>query len=344
MDSKKEYIDLLPEYFSGSLSKEDCVAVEEWKNASEENLQIFQESEKVYRSINLLTEMKHYNSTAALQKLDERISKEKPVRSLSFYWQRVAAILVLPLLLASIYFYYDRNSSDQIVWQACQTPSGVKSQLQLPDGTSVFLNSDTEIEYPSIFSGNERRVILKGEAFFNVVKDASHPFIVDAGKIGIEVKGTRFNVMNYAGEDKTEVVLAEGKVNLIEENESNYKTLAEMKPGERAVFKRTEGRIQMQEVNVDQYIGWIDGLLIFRDDPMAQVARTLERWYNVDITIENQEINNYIFTGTFKHETITQVLDLLKRTSPFDYYIVPGEKQQNGIYEKQKIIITKSSK
>jgi len=343
MESKKDYIDLLPEYFSGALSDEDRVAVEDWKNASEENLQIFKESEKVYHSLDLLTEMKRYNSTFALQKVDERISNEKPVRSLIYYWQRIAAILVLPLLLASIYFYYNNNSFDNIVWQAYQTPPGVKSQLHLPDGTSVILNSDTKIEYPSTFSSNERRVILTGEAFFDVVKDASHPFVVNAGKIGIEVKGTKFNVFNYADEAKTEVVLAEGKVDLIDNKTGNHTVLAEMKPGEQAVYQRAEAKILMHEVDVDRYIGWIDGMLIFRDDNLEQVVRSLERWYNVDITIQNPEIKDYIFTGTFKHETITQVLDLLKRTSPFDYYIVPSKKQQNGIYEKQKIILTKSS-
>lgn len=344
MESKKDDMDLLPEYFSGALSDDDRTAVEEWKNASEENLQIFKESEKVYRSLDLLAEMKHYNATLALQKLDERISKEKPVRSLIYYWQRVAAILVLPLLLASLYFYFDRNSSDNVVWQAYQTPPGVKSQLHLPDGTSVFLNSDTKIEYPSTFSSKERRVILTGEAFFEVTKDASHPFIVDAGKIGVEVKGTKFNVFNYGDEDKTEVVLAEGKVNLIENNGGKYTVLAEMSPGEQAVYERAEGKVLMHEVDVDRYIGWIDGLLIFRDDHTEQVVRTLERWYNVEISIENPEIRDYVFTGTFKHETINQVLDLLKRTSPIDYHILPSKKLQNGIYEKQKIILTKSSR
>ncbi|WP_170154513.1 FecR family protein [Mangrovibacterium diazotrophicum] len=345
MESKKDHIDLLPDYFAGVLSEEERVAVEKWKNASDENLQIFQESEKVYYSLDLLEEMKHYDSSLALHKLNERVRREYPVQRLLYYWQRAAAILILPLLIASVYFFIDRKPQQGTeLWLAYHTPPGVKSEVYLPDGTSVFLNSDTKLEYPSSFSGKERRVTLNGEAFFKVAKDAAHPFVVGLGKIGVEVKGTEFNVCNYPDEDKTEVVLKEGKVDLIEINTTRNALLVAMKPGEQAVFKRTEEKVVLREVDVDRYIGWIDGLLIFRDDRMTEVVRSLERWYNVNILIEDPEIEDYIFTGTFKHETITQVLDLLKRTSPFEYDILPSKKQQNGVYEKQKIVLTKSSK
>jgi ferric-dicitrate binding protein FerR (iron transport regulator) len=339
MGSKKEYIDLLPAYFGGSLNEEDCLAVEEWRNETDENLSIFTESEKVYYAMDLLAEMKQYNSSLALKKLNTRINKERPTRSLVYYWQRIAAILLFPLLLASIYFYFAQSRPGKIVWQTYYTPPGVKSELQLPDGSSVYLNSDSRIEYPSDFSTKERRVVLHGEAFFNVAKDRSHPFVVDLGKIGVLVTGTKFNVFNYPNEENAEIVLAEGKVNVIENASNTGTLLANMNPGEQVVYEKNGEKLLLHKVDVSRYISWIDGLLIFRDDTMEKVVHRLERWYNVDITIANPEIKEYIFTGTFKHETISQVLDLLKRTSPIDYYIDQSIKQKNGTYEKQRIIL-----
>ncbi|WP_372775824.1 FecR family protein [Mangrovibacterium sp.] len=343
MRSKEGYIDLLPEYFAGFLNSTDRLAVEEWKDASDENLAIFRESEKVYHSLDLLKEMRQYDSSQALQKLNDRISREKPVRNFVYYWQRIAAVLLLPLLLGSLYLFVDRPRQSDAIWQAYHTPPGVKSELRLPDGTSIILNSETKIEYPSNFTTKERRVVLSGEAFFDVAKDKARPFIVDLGKIGVEVLGTKFNVSNYPDESRTEVVLAEGKVNLIENDRNRQKILAKMNSGEQVVFEKQTGKLFLEEVEVDRYISWIDGLLIFREDNMEKVVRSLERWYKVDITIETPEIKDYIFTGTFKQETIIQILDLLKRTSPIDYRIVQSEKLKNGTYGKQRIILTKSN-
>ena len=343
--TNKEYdIGLLSDYFSGLLTQEERSAVEEWGNASEENQAIFKETEKVYRSINLLKEMRQYDPSAAMQKVNTRIKLEKPNRNFIYYWQRVAAILLLPILIFGGIYFYQKNVPEKntIVWQTFSTPPGVKSQIQLPDGTGVWLNSGSKLTYPSAFIEGERHVKLLGEAFFEVAKDKKHPFKVNLGKIGVEVVGTKFNIANYQEENRTEVVLTEGKVKLFKNDIDNNPVITEMKPGQRAIYERANNKLSLHHVDTDKYTSWIEGRLVFRDDTMDEVIRKLDRWFNVKIKIANPEIKTYVYTGTFRHETITQILDLLKKTSPIEYTIIPSEKLDDGSYERQRITLTKN--
>ena len=145
----------------------------------------------------------------------------------------------------------------------------------------VWLNSGTDLSYPSSFSEGTRNVKLLGEAFFDVAKDAKHPFIVNLGKINIEVVGTKFNAVNYEHEGQTEVVLASGKVKLFEKGENNSRLISEMKPGQLAIYLKAGNTISLKNVDIGKYTSWIGGKLIFRDDPMDEVVRKLDRWFNV---------------------------------------------------------------
>jgi transmembrane sensor len=395
MEQPYDYESILPSYFSGKLKEEEKQIIEEWKRSSEENLLIFKNAEKVWKSLNLLREMRTYNTSQALLKVSVSIQREQGQTSVTFgerecfdltrtipdsseycraeemtiedekrllkmnskigqafpnlqkgflfYWQRIAAVLLLPLLLlGSIYFFLGKQmENDNTVWQTITTPPGVKSQTQLPDGTKVWLNSESKLSYPSSFTRHERNVKLEGEAYFEVAKDKRHPFYVDLGTIGIEVTGTAFNAINYEDEKQTEVILTSGKVRLLGQKESKRYRITEMDPGQKAVYKESANKIFLQQVDTEKYVSWIYGRLIFRDDPMTEVIRRLDRWFSVDIEIEDPEIAQYIYTATFREETIEQILNLLKRTSPVEYSIIPVRKMDDGSFERQKIILKK---
>ena len=343
MKTDEDYIELLADYFSGLISQKERAAIDEWKKASPNNLNLFDETEKVYRAVTLLTEMRQYNPSVALQKINTRIKTKKPHQIIIYYWQRFAALLLLPvLLLGSIYFYRQHTRPVKATtWQTFDTPPGVKSQVQLPDGTHVWLNSNSQLTYSSAFVEGERRVTLLGEAFFEVAKDKKHPFSVNLGKIGVEVVGTKFNVTNYTDENRTEVVLTEGKIKLYRNDSVNNRVIAEMKLGDQAIYEKSNSRLSLHQVNTDKYTSWIDGRLVFMDDKMDEVVRKLDRWFNVTIEVANPEINSYVYTGTFRHETISQVLTLLKKTSPITYTVIPGRQQHDGSFSKQRIILTK---
>ncbi len=345
MDNIRDYESMLADYFSGNLSPEKKQEVEQWKDTSENNKLIFNKAKHVWQSMDLLQEMKQYNATQALTDVNSKISfgiKSK-ANKLIYYWQRIAAVLLLPIIIiAGVYFVQEKKlQENNIVWQSISTPPGIKSQAELPDGTKVWLNSGSVLQFPTSFSSNERTVKLSGEAFFDVVKDKDQPFLVDLGKIGIEVLGTKFNVVNYEKENLIEVVLASGKVQLYNGKTGREEVVSEMIPGEMVLFEKKENQISKMTVDIDKYTAWINGQLIFRDDDMGNVVRRLERWFNVVIEMEDQEISEYIYTAKFHGETIDQILNLLQRTSPIEYVSIPAKQLRDGSFEKQKIILKK---
>lgn len=346
MNKQYDFDQLLGTYFSGKLTNAEKQAVDKWKEGSDENRIIFNNAEKVWQSLDLLQEMRSYNTAGALSKVHEKTiqASENIRKGFLFYWQRIAAILLLPILLISGFYLLQelKSSGDDIVWQTITTPPGIKSKAQLPDGTVVWLNSGSSLQYPSSFTRNERAVKLIGEAFFDVAKDEKHPFLVDLGRIGIEVLGTKFNVTNYDQEKRTEVVLTSGKVQLYGMQKNRKQLITEMLPGQHAVYQKSEHAISMLEyVDPEKYTSWIEGRLVFRDDAMNEVVRRLGRWFNVEIEMADPEIGRYVYTATFLDETMEQILELLKKTAPIEYTIIPSKRLNDGSFDKQKIILNK---
>lgn len=337
--------ELMALYFSGILNRTEERKLEDWKEASEENLSDFKNAKKVWQSLNMLQEMRGYDVSRALSNVHKKteLSSDHSQRGFLFYWQRIAAIMLFPLIIGGIiYFIQSKNTlSNIVVWQTITTPPGVKSQAQLPDGTRVWLNSGTSLNFPLSFSEGTRNVKLLGEAFFDVAKDEKRPFIVGLGKINIEVVGTKFNVINYEKEEETEIVLASGKVKLFENQENRSQLISEMKPGQQAIYLKTGNTISLKDVDTREFTSWIDGKLIFRDDPIGKVVSKLNRWFNVQIEIADPNMGSYIYTATFQDETIVQILNLIKRTSPVDYTIISGKQLKDGSFEKQQIILKK---
>lgn len=346
MKIEYDYDKLLGDYISGKLNADERNRVEEWINASEENRAVFLNAKKEWHALDLLEEMKKYDAGKALEKVHgkiERISYRRK-KSFLFYWQRIAAILLLPLLIATICIYFSRTAkttTGPVVWQTISTPNGVKSQIQLPDGTTVWLNSGSKLTYPSSFSKKGRTVKLMGEAYFDVAKNKRQPFYVDLGQIGIAVTGTTFNVAHYHNEKQTEVVLTSGQVRLFEYENNKRKDIAKMKPGEKAIYEMLLHKVNITQTETDKYTSWINGYLIFKDDAMTDVVKKLSRRFNVDIEIADPEIAQYVYTATFKDETLDQILYLLKRTSPITYTVIPTKQMKDGSFLSQKIILRK---
>ncbi len=343
MEINSEDMELfLSDYFAGRLDAEKVREVEAWRDVSEGNLRIYRQAKRLSESIDLLNEMKLYDAEKALNKVNGRIEQH---HSFFFYWQRIAAVLILPILFFAIWNYMEPFSKKAnllaVTWQTIKTPPGVKSTLRLPDGTTVWLNSNTEITYPSAFVSKFRKVKVVGEAFFDVAKDKLHPFIVNLGKISVQAVGTRFNIINYKDDPRNSVVLESGKVNLLNETLRKEKKIAEMTPGQIALFDKKETKITITSVNTNKYSSWIDGRLIFEEDSMDEVVNKLNHWFNVNIEIRDPEINTYVYTATFQNESLEQILDLLKLSAPIDYRIIPGRVQKGQASSKERIILMK---
>jgi ferric-dicitrate binding protein FerR (iron transport regulator) len=339
---------LLPGYLSGELPDKDRAMIDKWRVESNENETLFQESIKAWEALPLLHEMEQFNSFEALKKINTRISDHATTK----WWipiQRIAAILVLPLLIYSGYISI-RNASLKkqqevhVVMQTISSRQGMVTQFDLADGTKVWLNSGSSIQFPTSFAGALREVKVSGEAFFKVTKNAKQPFRVHAKNLNIEVIGTSFNVVSYNDEQQAEVVLVEGKVKLSAEKDQIKTEFGTMHPGQRAVYGEENQKVEAQEVAVEKYIAWRDGNLVFRDDPMEDVAKRLSRWFNVEFVINDSEIKSYAYKATFRNENLTQVLNLLKLSAPIDYKITGNKLLPNGEYSKQKVYLMKKKR
>lgn len=214
--------------------------------------------------------------------------------------------------------YGNASAKDTLVFNTINVPYGKRFDLMLSDGTKVHLNSGTSLRYPVKFiKGENRQVFLNGEAYFDVTKDAKHPFIVGSNDMNVKVLGTKFNMTTYKEDAKTYTVLVEGRVaayNALLENEEVVLT-----PGNRAYF--VNKHIKSEPVDVRKYIAWVSGELMFIDDSFGVIANKLERKYNVDIVNTYDELNDIVITATFKEENIEQVLKTFQTYKAFNYSV-----------------------
>lgn len=191
-----------------------------------------------------------------------------------------------------------------------RVPRGGEYSLSLPDGTRVWLNAGSSITYPLHF-GAERRVSIRGEVYFEVAHDARHPFIVSAAGAEMTVLGTSFNVAAYDDEARVETTLVTGSVRVA----SPYASVV-LTPGQQAGLDSASGAIDVKEVNVEAYTMWRRGLLAFYEEPLRDICRKLERWYDVKIDTSSPTLDGVLYTGMFKrHETLNTIADLMNLTN-----------------------------
>lgn len=272
--------------------------------------------------------------------LNESGKQNKPLRRILRIYMRIAAILLLPVLIAgSLLFSFsrkdDKAGQDQRYYATIYAPMGSRVSFNLPDSTSGMLNSGSYLSYSFSRSGL-REASLSGEAWFEVKSDPENPFLISAGSSTVKVTGTRFNLSAYPAENYVEVVLDEGRVEFRNDNKDGFILL---KPSERLISQN--GDIKKLPVDPDKYHAWTDGKLVFKNDPMAEVVRRIERWYNVKISIEDDELEKYSFRATFQDDSVEEVLKFLALTSPIGYKITPRIIGHDGSYGKQEITIFK---
>lgn len=197
-----------------------------------------------------------------------------------------------------------------------ETPRGGIYQVNLPDGTHVWLNSATKLTYPVAFTGSERRVELSGEAYFEVVHNAEKPFKVISTNQEIEVLGTHFNANTYADEPSFRTTLLQGSVKVTATQSGAAKVI---KPGQQAVLRLTG--IQIHKVDADNAIAWKTGLFRFENEPVASIMKKISRWYDVDI-VYNDDVSDMRFGGTVsRFADINKVLSKLQLTNTIHFKI-----------------------
>jgi len=247
--------------------------------------------------------------------------------------KKIAAVLFIPLLIASL-FLYRENLKERpeavLAENTIFTKPGSIFHTVLPDGTSVWLNDGTTLKYPETFEGTERQVYLDGEAYFEVKADPEHPFIINNAFMKTEVTGTRFNISAYQEDRFFELTLQEGKVSLLNGNNELC-----LKPGEQVRYEKESNRLSMRKVNPLLYSSWIDGKLMFEDETLGIALKKLGRWYNVRFTLDDESLNELLITATFRDEKLSQIMQYISFVLPVDMRLeeqVTDHQSQQFIY------------
>lgn len=304
-----------------------------------------EQADQIIEARQIISEMEAIDSAAAFSRVQAQIHQSRKPFSLFNILVRVAALLFIPLLGVTFWTFHKIKSSpvQHYSMQEITSPPGIRSQVVLPDGSKVWLNAESTIRFPVPFQKESRSIDLQGEAFFEVVKNEKQPFVVESGKVKVQVLGTRFNFKAYADEPTMEVILEEGMIALkmaeITEKE------VQLKPGDRLVYDKATNKASIGNENIQRYIAWHTGKLIFNNTPITEVAQMLSRWYGIEVIVADPEIMNYRFTTTFENESLFQVIELLGLSSPLQIKYMPatvGKDRQPST--KSKVIINKKIK
>jgi ferric-dicitrate binding protein FerR (iron transport regulator) len=230
------------------------------------------------------------------------------------YAALIACIVVGTWTAAGIYFSKGKDVTAQTLLNTLYVPAGQRVSLTLQDGTVVWLNAQTTLTYPTVFSENERRVAIEGEAFFDVAKDAKKPFVVTSGGIDMKVLGTVFNVYNYPHEKESRVSLMEGslQVSMLGNTAKGFI----LKPNEEVVIRN--GKMDLVPISNQDYFLWKDGIYSFEGETLENIMKTLELYYDVKIEIKDPAMLKWRYTVKFRQrDGFQEILRLMQRVHQF---------------------------
>lgn len=250
-------------------------------------------------------------------------------------FSKIATVLILPAFIAlSILTYFSiRPSGVAESWAEIHSPVGSRTKFQLPDGSQGWLNSGSSIKYPISFLKN-RHVEISGEVWFDVAHLNAEDFRVITPYFDIKVLGTQFNVVSYANESTAEVILERGKIVLLDKLNQ---VSSELHPDQKIVYSKSSGKIVKSNVDSKSYTSWKDGLLKFRNEPMSEIARRLERKYNTEIILHGDTLKSSVFRATFQDENLDEICRMISTVAPIHYKIHQREKLPDNTFTKSKV-------
>lgn len=327
MNENNNHIDILiGKIISGNATSEEIQQFEDWKNSSGENSIRFEKSknawEKAEKYIAEQT-LKHDKSKLEAEYARYLSARIRKMNRQSFIY-KVAAILAFPIALAiGWYMFEGMEKPVQLPVQLCEisSPRGHVSKVVLPDGTEVWINTNSSIVYDaSAFNHNNREVQLKGEAYFEVTSSEERPFIVNTPHASVRVTGTAFNVIAYPETRSFEAVLAEGNIQL--EFKTGNRENFDMNPGQRAIFHFDKNDLLIQQVDAKLFTSWRNGEIIFKDATLADLVKELERIYDIQFHMQPAKLGELRFRGMFSYNNnLIEALEKIKKSSNVDYYI-----------------------
>lgn len=311
----------LKNFLTGKCSNKELSEIHTFIHESEENARRFFLMEEIYHMAKRDTITTPEEVDHAEKKLFERIEQKKTKRhrKLIVQWRKYVALIIGVLLISGGmgYWLYNINSFKEMIVESAS--EGVVKEIQLPDGTKVWLNDGATLQYPEKFNGKERIVYITGEAYFEVTKNPQKPFIVQSDAMQVKVLGTTFNLKNDKACQVAEATLIEGEIEVRGNNDEGMIILT---PGQRAELNKNTGRLTVKQVDARMDAVWRDDLIPFEKADLFTITQVLERFYNVKIILSPNIHSEVTYSGVLKkRNTIDSVLNSLKNAIPISYKI-----------------------
>ena len=295
-------------------SEGDLMALNNWVNESAENKNEYFRIKDVWDTTSTFAIEDPQDAWKAFEK---QTYKTGNFRKLGVELMKVAAVAAVVFMASYFLFNMPKVNRSEVKYAKVSVPNGATSTVELPDGTIVKLNAGSELKYPSFFDKDIRQVELTGEGYFEVQHNTAHPFVVAAGDIEVRVLGTEFNVMAYPEFNRIETTLINGKV-MLNKKGLDAENGVVLMPGQKAVY--ADGKLTVNRANIDIETDWVQNSFYFQNTSFNELITRLEKWYDVDIVMEEGDFNDITFTGKFRNkETIWQVLEAIKMTTPIAY-------------------------
>lgn len=252
-------------------------------------------------------------------KIQRELWERKPVKTYEYYKiYSIAASILLLIGIGCFALILSRNQSSNTMFVATSGIQNMQSIL-LPDGSQVQLGPGSKLVYPSEFDGKTREVKLEGQAFFDVAKDKSKPFVVKTKDMDVTALGTAFEVFSYEMENSIETVLLNGKVK-VDLLHGNHKREVILNPNDKLTLSRSDARISIEKVNASKYSDWRNlGILSFENEKLSMIIPRLEKWYGQKILCQKDLANTYRFTFKVRNESLDRILYMLNTSSPIKY-------------------------
>ena len=345
--------DLLSRYLAGECSENEERQVDAWLREDPDNRELLETLRRIWEASEkprdqdfpteeeqkadrerLLRDIREQRKTAAsdpdARPRDVSVPEEllAPFRNRLTQTLMVAALVVGGVLFALQLGGEWDGGADESHFREITTARGQRTTVRLADSTKVWLSVDTKLRVPETFDDQRRRVELSGEAYFEVASEADRPFIVTSGGAQVRVLGTKFGVTAYPADSSVQVVVREGRVAL-EPESGDKEEGATIQHGELGTLMGTARRVTTRRVNVDTYLGWLDSKLDFDNAPLSDVARRLERWYDVEVRLQDDGLAARRLTASFDDTSATSVAQIIATTLGIQYRV-----------EEQKIIFT----
>lgn len=314
MKTDKDIEDLLPGYAAGTISEEDGKLVDMWICRSEANRA---KAEAVFRAEYLRSQADSIDSAdtdSALKSVKKRIRRHQG-RSTARVLVYCAAALSIPLMVATGWLSSKLKQDARLAPVEISCTTGMVSRATLPDGSRVWLNSNSKLSYPAVF-GRERRVTLEGEGYFEVAKDHGRKFIVETGSQQVEVTGTEFDIEAYPDcGPEIRTTLISGSIRLHCPDASGREHVFEVSPGEQYIYNRESCKIRRGSAEGDEVTAWTEGKTILNNTSLEDALRAIGNRFNVEFLVRNEKLLSNRYTGTFSGQRLEVVLEHFRRTT-----------------------------